>query len=79
MSTKLPNPITAIRFRIEQYGWTDAQFAEKVGMSRSHFSEVMNGKRKMPLHAVRKAVGLGIPAKVMLQPFPCENHNHKKL
>lgn len=74
---KLPSPIDAIRFRIEQYGWRDCKFAEEIGMSRSHFSEVMSGKRKMPLHAVRKAVALGVPAAVMLQPFPCEVVNGK--
>lgn len=66
------NPIDALRFRIEQYGWTDAKFAKAVGMAASHFSEVMNGKRRMPIKAIRLAVGLGVPAKLILLPFPCE-------
>ncbi len=68
----MPPPIEAIRFRIEQYGWPDYRFAEAIGMQRSHFSEMMKGKRRMPLNAIRKAVELGVPAKVLLQPFPCE-------
>lgn len=76
--TQKPSPIEAIRFRIEQYGWKDCEFAKEIGMSRSHFSEVMNGKRKMPLYAVRKTVALGVPAAVMLQPFPCEQIRRPK-
>lgn len=72
------NPIDALRFRIEQYGWTDAKFAKAVGMAASHFSEVMNGKRKMPIVAIRKAVELGVPAKLLLLPFPCEIKTAKK-
>ncbi len=68
----LPSPIEAIRFRIEQYGWTDSKYAKEIGMSRSHFSEVMKGKRRMPVKAIRKAIALGTPAEVLLQPFPCE-------
>lgn len=65
-------PLDALRFRIEQYGWSDAKFARAIGMQRSHFSEVMTGKKRLPINAIRKAVELGIPAKVLLQPFPCE-------
>jgi len=68
----LPSPIAALRFRIEQYGWTDRRFAKAIGMSPSHFSEVLHGKRRLPLTAMRKAVLLGVPGHVLLQPFPCE-------
>lgn len=71
----LPPPIDALKFRIEQYGWTQGEFAKKIGMSKTHFSEVMRGKRRLPLTAIRKCVKLGVPAAVILQPFPCETNS----
>lgn len=68
----LPPPIEALKFRIEQYGWTQGRFATEIGMAESHFSLVMSGKRRLPLDAIRKCVALGIPAQVILQKFPCE-------
>lgn len=68
----MPTPIEALEFRIEQYGWSQNEFAKRIGMLPSHFSEVMNGKRRMSLDAIRNAVALGVPANVLLQPFPCE-------
>ena len=64
---KLPTIIGALEFRREQYGWTNSKFAKKIGMSRSHFSEVMNGKRRLPLNARIKAYKLGVSAEVLLQ------------
>jgi len=64
---KLPTIIGALEFRREQYGWTNGKFAKKIGMSRSHFSEVMNGKRRLPLNARIKAYKLGVSAEVLLQ------------
>lgn len=72
MSQRLPKPIDALRSLVERNGWTDGQCAEALGMRRSHFSEVMSGKRRLPLEAIRAAVKLGVPAEVLLQPFPCE-------
>ncbi len=63
----LPSLIDALRFRIEQYGWTDQKFAEEIGMNQGHFSQVMSGKRRLPLSARIKAHALGVPAKVLLQ------------
>lgn len=72
MDKSIPSPIEALRFRIDQYGWSDARFARVIGMQPSHFSEIMTGKRRMPLGAIRAAVKLGVPAGVLIQPFPCE-------
>lgn len=63
----LPTICEALRFRIEQYGWTDRRFAAEIGMNQSHFSEVMSGKRRLPLNARIKAHKLGVPASVLLQ------------
>jgi HTH-type transcriptional regulator / antitoxin HigA len=72
MKQRLPTPIDALKFRAEQYGWNQTQMAKALGLTRGHYSEVLNGKRRLSLEAIRAAVELGIPAKVILQPFPCE-------
>lgn len=64
---KLPTIPEALRFRIDQYGWTDAKFAHEIGMHSQNFSRVMNGKRRLPLDARIKAHKLGVPAALLLQ------------
>ena len=62
----LPDPITAIRFRMEQVGLKQVDLVPYIG-SRSRVSEVLNGKRKLSLSMIRKLhKGLGIPAEVLL-------------
>lgn len=63
----LPPLIDAMEFRREQYGWTAMKMAEKLGLKRSHYSEFVRGKRRLPLEARIKAHELGVPAKVLLQ------------
>lgn len=58
----------ALEFRREQYGLTRTEFATILSMQRSHYNEVLNGKRALPLNAIRRAFALGVPAKVLLQP-----------
>lgn len=41
--------------------------AKKLGLQRSHYSEFVNGKRNLPVAALRKAFELGVPANVLLQ------------
>ena len=63
----LPDPITAIRFRMEQAGLRQVDLLPYIG-SPSRVSEVLNGKRKLSLSMIRKLhEGLGIPAEVLLQ------------
>ena len=63
----LPDPITAIRFRMEQAGLRQVDLVPYIG-SRSRVSEVLNGKRKLSLSMIRRLhEGLGIPAEVLLQ------------
>lgn len=66
--SKLPSITAALEFRRDQYGWTATKLAKAIGMSRHHFSEVMAGKRRLPLNARIKAHKIGVPAKVLLQP-----------
>jgi len=63
----LPDPIAAIRFRMEQQGLKDKDLVPFIG-SRPKVSEVLSGKRQLSLSMIRKLVnGLGIPAEVLLK------------
>lgn len=63
----LPDPITAIKFRMEQQGLKQKDLLPYFG-SESKVSEVLSGKRKLSLTMIRKLVNeLGIPAEVLLQ------------
>lgn len=63
----LPDPISAIRFRMEQEGLRDADLIPYFG-SKSKVSEALNGKRPLSLTMIRRLhEGLGIPAEVLLQ------------
>jgi HTH-type transcriptional regulator / antitoxin HigA len=61
-----PDPITAIRFRMEQQGLKPGDLVPFLG-SRSRVSEVLSGRRSLSLKMIRALVGgLGIPAEVLL-------------
>lgn len=63
----LPDPITAIRFRMEQGGLKAKDLIPFIG-SKSKVSEVLSGTRPLSRTMIRKLVtGLGIPAEVLLQ------------
>ena len=63
----LPNPIEAIKFRMEQADLKPADLIPYLG-SRSRVSEIMSGKRQLTLEMVRALEsGLGIPAKVLIK------------
>ncbi len=61
-----PDPIEAIKFRMEQMGMTKTDMAKYLG-SQSRVTEVLNGKRKLTLKMVKSLyVGLKIPADTLL-------------
>jgi len=63
----LPDPIAAIRFRMEQQGLKQKDLIPFLG-SASRVSEVLHGKRPLTLKMIRALhEGLGIPAEVLLQ------------
>jgi len=63
----MPDPISAIKFRMEQQGLQAADLVQYIG-SRSKVSEVLSGKRSLSLRMIRALnAGLGIPAEVLLQ------------
>ena len=61
------DPVSAIRFRMEQAGLTEADLVPYIG-SRNKVAEVLNGRRTLNLAMIRGLhEGLGIPAEVLLQ------------
>ena len=61
-----PDPIDAIKFRMEQMGMTKTDMAKYLG-SQSRVSEVLSGKRKLTLKMVKSLYkGLKIPAEILL-------------
>jgi len=63
----LPDPIEAIKFRMEQQNLSQRDLVPFIG-SRSKVSEVLSGRRPLTLSMIRALhSGLGIPAKVLLQ------------
>lgn len=65
--TTLPDPIEAIKFRMDQAGLKPVDLIPYIG-SRSRVSEILSGKRNLTLEMIRALeMGLGIPAKVLLK------------
>ena len=63
----LPDPVEAIRFRMEQEGLEPKDLIPYLG-SQSKVSEVLNYKRPLSLSMIRSLQeGLGIPAEVLIQ------------
>ena len=65
----LPDPVEAIKFRMEQMGYDQSDLAEVVGL-RSRASEILNRKRKLSLEMIRQIHDrLRIPTDVLIQPY----------
>lgn len=63
----IPDPVSAIQFRMEQLGFTPQNLMPFIG-SRSRVSEILNHKRPLTLRMMRALnKGLGIPAEILLQ------------
>ncbi len=63
----LPDPIEAIKFRMEQENLTRTDLIKYIG-SQSKVSEVLNRKRLLSLNMIQKLhAGLGISAEILLQ------------
>ena len=58
----------ALEFRRECYDLTAAEFAGVLGLAKSHYSELIHGKRALPSKAMKRAFAVGVPASVLLQP-----------
>ena len=63
-----PDPVAAIRFRMEQLGLDRKALEPSIG-SRARVSEVLSGKRSLTLEMIRRLHReLGIPADVLIAP-----------
>ena len=64
-----PNPLDAIKFRLEQMNMTEADLSDILGY-RSRKSEVLSGKRRLSLEMIRRLhEKLNIPAEVLIQSY----------
>ena len=62
-----PDPIDAVRFRMEQQGLKPKDLVSYIG-SKSKVSEVLSGRRPLSLPMIRRLVaGLQIPAEVAIR------------
>jgi HTH-type transcriptional regulator/antitoxin HigA len=65
----LPDPIEAIKFRMEQMGYSQSDLASIIGL-KSRASEILNKKRKLTLTMIRQLhEKLNIPTDVLLQVY----------
>lgn len=65
----LPNPLEAIKFRMEQMNMTESDLSDILG-GRSRKSEIFSGKRKLSLDMIRNlSEKLKIPAKVLIRAY----------
>ncbi len=65
----LPDPIEAIKFRMEQLGYNQVDLAKVVGL-KSRASEILNKKRKLSLDMIRQLHDkLHIPTDVLIQSY----------
>ena len=64
-----PDPIEAIKFRMEQLGYSQSDLAKVVGL-KSRASEILSKKRKLTLEMIRQLhEALGIPTDVLIQSY----------
>ena len=64
-----PDPIEAIKFRMEQLGYNQSDLANIVGL-KSRASEILNKKRKLTLQMIRNLhETLHIPTDVLIQNY----------
>ena len=64
-----PDPVEAIKFRMEQLGYTQTDLANVVGL-KSRASEILNRKRKLSLEMIRQIHDrLNIPTEVLIQAY----------
>ncbi len=66
---EMPDPIAAIKFRMEQEGLQDKDLVPYLGQ-RSRVSEILNKKRKLSLTMIRKlSAGLRIPLQALISDY----------
>jgi len=64
-----PDPIEAIKFKMEQMEMTQKDLANVIGL-KSRASEILSRKRPMSINIIRKiSQALSIPADILIQPY----------
>jgi HTH-type transcriptional regulator/antitoxin HigA len=67
-----PDPVAAILYTMESRGLSRRDLEQYIG-SRARVSEILSRKRPLSIEMIRKLhAGLGIPAEVLIQPYPLE-------
>ena len=65
----LPDPIEAIKFRMEQMGYTQTDLANAIGL-KSSASEILNRKRKLTLDMIRSLnERMNIPIELLVKEY----------
>lgn len=65
----LPDPIEAIKFKMEQMDYSQNDLAKVIGL-KSRASEILNRKRKLSLEMIRNLHNvMKIPTEVLIQPY----------
>ncbi|MDR0845874.1 MAG: hypothetical protein LBN71_11695 [Tannerella sp.] len=66
---EMPDPIAAIKFRMEQLGYNQQNLANMAGLHH-HASEILNKRKKLSLRVIRQLhEKLDIPAEVLIQDY----------
>jgi HTH-type transcriptional regulator / antitoxin HigA len=66
---ELPNPIEAVKFRMEQMGYNQTDLAKVIGL-KSRASEILSKKRKLTLEMIRQLhEKLKIPTEILIQAY----------
>jgi HTH-type transcriptional regulator / antitoxin HigA len=77
----LPDPIEAIKIRMEELGLTRKDLESCIG-SRGRVSDILNRRRPLTLPMIRKlGETLGLPGNVLITPYPLtsqENEDKKE-
>ncbi len=64
-----PDPIEAIKFRMEQLGYKQKDLVDAIGF-KSRVSEILNKKRKLSVEMIRRlSQKLSIPSDILLQDY----------
>ncbi|MCW3083417.1 MAG: transcriptional regulator [Bacteroidetes bacterium] len=70
----LPDPIEAIKFRMEQLGYNQTDLAKVVGL-KSRASEILNKKRKLTLEMIRLLHdNLKIPTDILIKDYMIKDY-----
>jgi len=66
----LPEPIEAIKYKMESLGWSQADMAKIIG-DKGRVSDILNRKRRLSLSMIRKiSAAMGISAETLVREYP---------